>query len=590
MKKLALFAIPLLLFSAICYLFAFPVETGWEWLDDEVLSPVHDYIYQHFDDRANALESQLKNGEAGFSKDNLLKLYSDKQKAEHYRNGSQEEAYRLNGETIKSLTQNYSPLEWELIDNGLHEGVFYGSYGCSYKEVKYNFTRSPYKELLEKLSMDHGANLSDELLRLLGRGAEEDFPEWIFGNWRNNVDGITISLQILPDRTARLTFYDFTGRIQTQYNSGHLGGGEFNSVAISKVDGDEFLFIGNKGEKITASLYVDRNRKLLLSSSDKTPFEHEFSYEKQSHENVADAGLKPIDLGLSVMWGSCNLGAQYPDEYGDYYSWGENCTKEYYSKENYDYKSVDQKPWEGLSLPEGWRIPTTEELQELIDNCHGSINIVNGTYGYEFRSKGYSVFFPFAGAIYGYWVAGVEKNGAYLAIDNGGFLSVFDGKCFVSAKDQSILRSYGRSIRLVKDYDEEVILEAVRARAVEIYTEIINNHPDAGQYTMPSYLSHDYNATYGPNRANVPEQYNQLLFQAPRGIYVTYSGPEKEESGKYIMTFSYYTDKTKSDLICEVRAVMTKERGDWYLDNTLIRLAEEDRWYNVKEALHPSNE
>lgn len=587
MRKILFLLIPLLLFSVLLYLFAFPIETGWGWLDDEVLYPVHNYIYHHYDDRADALEKDLNDGEVAFSKDNLLKLYSDKQKAEYYSNGSREEDYRLNGETIKSLTRDYSPLEWELINNGLHEGIIYGSYGSSYKDVKYNFTRSPYKELLEKLSMDSGANLSDKLLRLLGRGVEEEFPEWIFGNWRNNVEGITTTLQIMPDRTARLSFYDFTGRIQTQYNSGHLGGGEFNSVSISKVDGEEYLYIGNKGEKITASLYVDRNRKLLLSLSDKTPFEHQFSYEKQAHINAEDAGLKPIDLGLSVMWGSCNLGAQYPDDYGDYYSWGESCAKEYYSEDNYNYDSIDKYSWEGLHLPEGWRIPTVQEFQELIDNCYSSINLINGTYGYEFRSNGRSVFFPFAGVINEYWVGGVEKSGYYLANDNGGFLSINADKCVVTPKDISLLRSLGRSIRLVKDYDEGVILEAVRARAVEIYTEIINNHPNADHYSVPSYLSHDYMAVYGPNRTNVPERYNHLLFQAPVGIFVTYSGPEKEESGKYTMSFNYYTDRTKNIPICEIRAVLIKEKGDWYLDNTLIRLTEENQWYNVKETLQP---
>ena len=46
-----------------------------------------------------------------------------------------------------------------------------------------------------------------------------------------------------------------------------------------------------------------------------------------------------IDLGLpsGTKWASCNVGSNKPEEYGDYYAWGETTTKKEYSKDNYRY-------------------------------------------------------------------------------------------------------------------------------------------------------------------------------------------------------------------------------------------------------------
>ena len=44
-----------------------------------------------------------------------------------------------------------------------------------------------------------------------------------------------------------------------------------------------------------------------------------------------------VDLGLSVKWASFNLGASKPEEYGDYYAWGETEVKDEYTVENYSY-------------------------------------------------------------------------------------------------------------------------------------------------------------------------------------------------------------------------------------------------------------
>ena len=54
-------------------------------------------------------------------------------------------------------------------------------------------------------------------------------------------------------------------------------------------------------------------------------------------------GHKAVDLGLSVKWATCNIGANKPAEAGDYFSWGEVKTKKVYDWKNYAYCSGGAK-------------------------------------------------------------------------------------------------------------------------------------------------------------------------------------------------------------------------------------------------------
>lgn len=47
--------------------------------------------------------------------------------------------------------------------------------------------------------------------------------------------------------------------------------------------------------------------------------------------------MNMLIFDLSVKWATCNVGASKPEEYGDYYAWGETETKTVYSWETYKY-------------------------------------------------------------------------------------------------------------------------------------------------------------------------------------------------------------------------------------------------------------
>ena len=169
-------------------------------------------------------------------------------------------------------------------------------------------------------------------------------------------------------------------------------------------------------------------------------------------ENPAPGNHEYVDLGLSVKWATCNVGATKPEEYGDYFAWGETEPKDYYDWSTYKwcngdwdtqtkyctdsrFGTVDNKTTLDLSDDAAranwggsWRMPTTEEQQELIDNCTWTWTTQNGVYGYKVTSKksGYtnkSIFLPAAGylvysSLYGagsglYWSSSLSTNSPY---------------------------------------------------------------------------------------------------------------------------------------------------------------------------------
>lgn len=129
-----------------------------------------------------------------------------------------------------------------------------------------------------------------------------------------------------------------------------------------------------------------------------------------------------IDLGLSVKWADINVGANTPEEYGNYYAWGETEPKEVYSEESRLKTSDDvaQVQWGG-----DWRMPTLDEWCELDSACTKSFVVQEGVFGLKMTaSNGNSIFMPAAGNRRGkrcfnagtmgfYWMGGVAGNGQY---------------------------------------------------------------------------------------------------------------------------------------------------------------------------------
>ena len=116
-----------------------------------------------------------------------------------------------------------------------------------------------------------------------------------------------------------------------------------------------------------------------------------------------------VDLGLSVKWATCNVGATKPSDYGNYYAWGETSTKSSYTQDNsktynndsyhYDINSNSSLDAATANWGGSWRMPTEKEFQELLDNCTWTWTEQDGHDGYKVTSKnnGNSMFLPAAG-------------------------------------------------------------------------------------------------------------------------------------------------------------------------------------------------
>lgn len=171
----------------------------------------------------------------------------------------------------------------------------------------------------------------------------------------------------------------------------------------------------------------------------------ENAIEGNGQENSGTSGTpttsvgEAVDLGLSVKWATFNVGATKPEEYGDYFAWGETKPKETYEWTTYKwckgsyrtqtkyctdsyYGTVDNKitldpeddaahvNWGG-----NWRMPTEAELNELLEKCTWTWITQNGVNGYVVTSSitGKSIFLPAAGERYGSLVYKAGTKGNY---------------------------------------------------------------------------------------------------------------------------------------------------------------------------------
>ena len=149
-------------------------------------------------------------------------------------------------------------------------------------------------------------------------------------------------------------------------------------------------------------------------------------------------GWEYVDLGLSVKWATCNIGASKPEEYGNYYAWGETETKSLYTWSTYkhcngsydtqtkyctdsDYGTVDNKTTLDKSddvayttLGGKWRMPTDAEWTELRTQCNWTWVTYSGVKGYKVEaSNGNSIFLPAAGSRDGSNLSDVGSYGSY---------------------------------------------------------------------------------------------------------------------------------------------------------------------------------
>lgn len=146
-------------------------------------------------------------------------------------------------------------------------------------------------------------------------------------------------------------------------------------------------------------------------------------YTEDNPNNAQVSSGEAIDLGLSVKWASCNIGASSPEIFGDRYAWGETNTKETYSTSTYIYYDSNTSTYIDIGKDIGgtnydvahvkwggrWRMPTFYETDELRKKCSLKWSKLNGVTGYIVTGpNGNSIFLPVNGRTY-YWASDMYK-------------------------------------------------------------------------------------------------------------------------------------------------------------------------------------
>lgn len=196
-----------------------------------------------------------------------------------------------------------------------------------------------------------------------------------------------------------------------------------------------------------------------------------------------------VDLGVSVMWATCNIGASKPTEYGDYFAWAETSPKDDYSttnstsRGNYFNDIEGDKYYDAAVTNCGgeWRMPTKSEWVELRQHCDFKWTTINGVCGYVVISKenGNEIFLPAAGQKNSKYQSGTGKStGCLYWTSNpdtqGRDAFVFNGqKCVLSSRSSGIVI---RPVMEIRDLNDIHVIDKSMVNDPDLPNDFIEGH------------------------------------------------------------------------------------------------------------------
>lgn len=202
--------------------------------------------------------------------------------------------------------------------------------------------------------------------------------------------------------------------------------------------------------------------------------------------NEKNGGVKKeceaVDLGLTsgTKWASCNVGADSPEKYGDYFAWGETQAKDVYSDTTYTFyviadsaviDSSAKKMWKSIGsdiagtqydaatviMGDAWKMPTATQCKELLSECDWEWTMLeNNIGGYKVTGKnGNSIFIPAAGLRAANDIVNTDKIGGFWTstmCDDEDTEGDFAMAVYFYSESHTVEkggRGYGRTIRAV---------------------------------------------------------------------------------------------------------------------------------------------
>ena len=228
---------------------------------------------------------------------------------------------------------------------------------------------------------------------------------------RTSVETIYGYLKVFPEELG--SFESVPNTVINQLNSQAIYG--YNTWRVPA--NEELSLMKAKGYLSGGTYMTKENTRgivlLVTDKADAATLKAEYA-----RPHGSSNGYDWVNLGLSVKWATCNVGASKPEDYGNYYAWGETTTKSSYTESNsktcgksmgdiagnssYDAATAN---WGG-----NWRMPTKTEMQELIDKCNWTWTTQNGVRGYKVTGpNGNKIFLPATGY---YWSSSLDYAGS----------------------------------------------------------------------------------------------------------------------------------------------------------------------------------
>ena len=241
---------------------------------------------------------------------------------------------------------------------------------------------------------------------------------------------------------------------------------------------DFFSFLYDKFVRCVGACYVycipyNDDTKHLVDKKSEAPEYYRYWENNTSETKDNTNGHEYVDLGLpsGLKWATCSVGASKPEDYGNYYAWGETETKDTYDYDNSLTYGLSISELESQGYIDGkgnltpahdavtanwggaWRMPTKAEFEELKNNCSWKWTTQNGVNGYKVTgTNGNSIFLPAAGFRFGSSLYRAGSSGYYWSSTPGESYSYSAWNLYFNSSEYDMYdnsRYYGRSVRPV---------------------------------------------------------------------------------------------------------------------------------------------
>ncbi len=294
----------------------------------------------------------------------------------------------------------------------------------------------------------------------------------------------TLSVRLVQDAT-KVTITTTVSGNGTVSGGGQYYIGEEATLTATPATGSHFLKWSDGNTENPRVIIVSEDATYTAIFVSDTP-ESIMDVYQDCDLNVAPTngildGHEWVDLGLPSgnLWATCNVGANSPEEYGDYFAWGETEPKSDYSWSTYKYGSYSAaltkycnnssygkngftdtltvlEPMDDVATVNwgnGWRMPTFDEIQELNNKCSSVWTTQNGKNGRLFTGpNGNTLFLPAAGRYEGSSLLEADSCGNYWSSSLGTDVPYLACRFYFNSDNAAwgdYGRYFGRSVRPV---------------------------------------------------------------------------------------------------------------------------------------------